>query len=110
MPLLGGCDRFTDRVPSIAVLLRESQFDKQNVIVTGRVTRLIQRRSEYTGKPWESFLVCSNGACVRVYMREHSPIHNNDRVRVTGEFYRAFRSGDAVYRNEIEATHVVSLQ
>ena len=107
---MGGCERFTTNVPAIGALASDPRFDKTRVVVSGRVERLLQRKSRYTGRLWESFYICEADNCVRVYMSQHSRIHNGDRVRVSGEYYRAFQSGEAVYHNEIEATQIVNLR
>lgn len=110
VPLMGGCERFSTNAPSIGALSADPRFDKSRVVVSGRVERLLQRRSKYTGKKWESFYVCQAENCVRVYLPHQTIIRNGDRVRVTGEYYRAFHSGEAVYYNEIEATQIVNLR
>ncbi len=111
MPLLGGCRQYVENAPGIGALTSQSaRFDRQAVAVVGRVSRLDQWRSKTGPYDYETFYVCEGATCVHVFREEHSAIKNGDNARIRGVYYRAFRTGDRVFYNEIEATEIIALK
>lgn len=106
LPFAGGCSGYVREVASIASVVRnQARYAGAVLSVTGRVSRFDEWRSR-TGLAQEVFFVCENG-CIRVYMREHSPIRDGELVTVRGQYYQAFHAGRDTYYNEIEGSEVL---
>lgn len=106
-----GCSAYVQFAPSVtAIESNPARFDAKAVLVVGRVQALDQWHSPAGPYQYEHFQLCDGGRCVRVFMEEHSPIHNGDLVRVRGPYFRVYRSGKNAYSNEIEATEIAPLE
>lgn len=106
-PFAGHCSAYVSAAPAIRqVVAAPKRYNGEFVVMTGRVRKLDQWRSK-NGNDEEVFYICENG-CVRVYMRQHSPVRNGQRITVSGPFYAAYHVGRSTFRNEIEATRVLA--
>lgn len=107
LPFLADCSSYVRNVPQISdVVQRKAYYNGKIIRITGRVSRLDQWKAPMEGDS-ELFSIC-DGACIRVYMRAHSPIRNGELVTVSGEYYRAYRFGRRTYYNEVEGTGVLA--
>jgi len=67
--------------------------------------RLQQMRGASFGTEAEMFYLC-DGRCVRVFMREHTPMFKGERVSVRGLFTQHQRVGKMRLQNLIEAAEI----
>ncbi len=105
-PLLGGCAPFIDYAATTSdITLNPAYYSGQPVVVTGNVRTLRQFRGASFGTPAETFYLC-DGRCVHVFMREHTPMHEGERVSVRGFFSIIQRVGRLVLHNDIEAGEI----
>ena len=109
-PLMRGCAPFVDYTATTGEILQNTAYyASRPVVVTGRVRSLKQLRGASFGTPAETFLLC-DGACVHVFMREHTAISDGDRVSVRGVFATTHRVGKMLFRNDIAATEIFTRQ
>lgn len=105
-PLLGGCRPYIDYAASpSAIVSNASYFVGRPVIVTGKVDRLRRLRGASFGTPAETFYLCDR-KCVQIFMREHTPMFEGERVSVRGVFSTRERFGALLLRNDIDATEI----
>lgn len=106
LPILSGCSDFVrDAPPVSAVAQHRSAYTHKSVSLTGRVRKLDQWDSKL-GRAEELFSLC-DGGCVRVYMLEHSSIHDGQLVTVRGTYYDVYHFGRETFYNEVEGTEVL---
>ena len=105
-PLFGGCSPFIDyAVTPNALALNPVYYSGHPVIATGNVERLRQLRGASFDTPAETFYLC-NGKCVQVFMREHTPMYEGERVSVRGFFSVTQRVGKLLLHNDIDAAEI----
>ena len=105
-PLFAGCGPFVDYTATASELMRDpAYYSGRPVVVTGQVHELRQFRGISMGTPAETFLLC-DGTCVHIFMREHTPIREGDRVSVRGVFSTLQRIGRMVLRDDIAAGEI----
>lgn len=105
-PLLGGCQPYVDYVATPSELLRaKASYVRRPVIVTGKLDRLRQFRGASFGTPAETFYLCDK-SCVQVFMREHTPMFQGERVSVRGVFATRQTFGKLRLKDTIEAAEV----
>jgi hypothetical protein len=105
-PLLGGCSPYVDYAAGPSnLLLRPGYYAGHPVIVTGKVDRLRALRGASFGTAAETFYLC-DGKCVQVFMREHTPMFEGERVSVRGFFSERQRIGSLLLRDNIEASEI----
>jgi cytochrome c-type biogenesis protein CcmE len=79
------------------------QYDKQMVVVVGRVTN-IQTAANRQGQLAYGFLLKDSNGSVKVIGLGKSEVHEGDQVIVEGVFSRLRQVGRAIVYNEIKAT------
>ncbi|HET9393463.1 MAG TPA: OB-fold nucleic acid binding domain-containing protein [Candidatus Rubrimentiphilum sp.] len=105
-PLFAGCGPFIDYPATASEIMRNpAYYSGHSVAVTGRVHAMRQFLGISMGTPAETFLLC-DGTCVQVFMREHTPIREGDRVSVRGKFLTLRHIGRMTLRNGIEAGEI----
>lgn len=106
LPILSGCSDFVRDAPAVSqVVQHRAAYAGKSISVTARVRKLDQWDSKL-GRPEEIFSVC-DGGCIRVYMREHSPIRDGELVTVRGTYRDVYHFGHETFYNEVEATEVL---
>jgi len=109
-PLLGGCQPYIDYTASPSAVLRdEAYFVGRPVIVTGKVDRLQQLSGASFGTPAEMFSLCDR-RCIQIFMREHTPMFQGERVSVRGIFAIGQRVGKLRLRDDIVASEIFPRQ
>lgn len=109
-PLLGGCRPYIDYSASPSAIARApAYYAGRPVIVTGKVDRLQQLRGASFGTLAETFFLCDE-RCVQVFMREHTPMFQGERVSVRGTFSVRQHVGKMQLRNNIEASEIFPRQ
>ncbi|HJU05199.1 MAG TPA: hypothetical protein VJ692_08585 [Nitrospiraceae bacterium] len=81
------------------------QYDKQMVVVVGRVTN-VQEAANRQGQPAYGFLLKDSNGSIKVVGLGKADIHEGDQVIVEGIFSRLRQVGRAIVYNEIKATLV----
>jgi hypothetical protein len=90
------------------LLSHPDQYDKQLVVVVGRVTDL-QIASTRQGQPAYGFLLKDVSGSVKVVGLGKADVHDGDQVIVEGIFSRLRQTGRAIVYNEIKASVIRSL-
>jgi hypothetical protein len=85
------------------LLSNPDQYDKQMVVVVGRVTN-IQTAANRQGQLAYGFLLKDNNGSVKVVGLGKAEVHEGEQVIVEGIFSRLRQVGRAVVHNEIKAT------
>lgn len=105
-PLLSGCAPFIDYAATPnALMLNPAYYAGHPVIATGTIDRLRRLRGASFGTPVETFYLC-DGKCVQVFMREHTPMYQGERVSVRGFFAITQRIGKLQLHNDIDAAEI----
>lgn len=81
------------------------QYDKQMVIVVGRVTS-IQTAENRQGQSAYGFLLKDTNGTVKVIGMGKTDVHEGEQVVVEGVFSRLRQAGRAVVYNEIKANSI----
>jgi cytochrome c-type biogenesis protein CcmE len=81
------------------------QYDKQMVIVVGRVTN-IQTAENRQGQSAYGFLLKDTNGTVKVIGLGKTDVHEGEQVIVEGVFTRLRQAGRAVVYNEIKANSI----
>ena len=107
-PAAGGCTQYVDFVPSVQEVVRDERFyDGKALRITGQVASLNRWRSRAGTYFDQAFFICRQGDCVHVFIESSLPLRSGETVSVRGRYYREYRSGRTLSRNEIEATEVL---
>ena len=85
------------------LLSNPDQYDKQMVVVVGRVTN-IQPAANRQGQLAYGFLLKDSNGSVKVVGLGRAEVHEGEQVIVEGIFSRLRQVGRAVVHNEIKAT------
>jgi len=105
-PLFGGCAPFIDyQVTTMEIARNPAYYSGRPVAVTGNVRNLRLLRGSSFGTLAETFDLC-DGACVQIFMREHTAMYDGEQVSVRGVFSVARHVGKLVLRNDIEAGEI----
>ena len=81
------------------------QYDKQMVIVVGRVTS-IQTAENRQGQSAYGFLLKDTNGTVKVIGLGKTDVHEGEQVIVEGVFSRLRQAGRAIVYNEIKANNI----
>jgi hypothetical protein len=84
------------------------QYDRQMVVVVGRVTNL-QTATTRQGQPGYGFLLNAEGGTVKVVGLGRAEIQDGEQVVVEGVFNRLRQVGRTIVYNEIKASVVRSV-
>jgi hypothetical protein len=87
------------------LLSHPDYYDRQLVVVVGRVTQL-QNGANRQGQPGYGFLLNDEAGSVKVVALGKSEIQEGDQVIVEGVFNRLRQTGRTVVYNEIKATAI----
>jgi hypothetical protein len=87
------------------LLSHPDYYDRQLVMVVGRVTQL-QNGANRQGQPGYGFLLNDEGGSVKVVALGKAEVQEGDQVIVEGVFNRLRQTGRAVVYNEIKATAI----
>ena len=98
-PVLAGMVEVADLVT------HPDQYDKQMVIVVGRVTS-IQTAENRQGQSAYGFLLKDTNGTVKVIGLGKTDVHEGEQVIVEGVFSRLRQAGRAVVYNEIKANSI----
>lgn len=90
------------------LLSHPDQYDKQLVVVVGRVTNL-QIATNRQGQPAYGFLLKDVNGSVKVVGLGKADVRDGDQVIVEGVFSRLRQTGRAIVYNEIKASVIRSL-
>lgn len=90
------------------LLSHPDQYDKQMVVVVGRVTNL-QIATNRQGQFAYGFLLKDVSGSVKVVALGKAEVHDGDQVIVEGVFSRLRQTGRAIVYNEIKASMVRTL-
>lgn len=90
------------------LLSRPDQYDKQVVVVVGKVTNL-QIATNRQGQPAYGFLLNDAKGSVKVVGLGKAEVRDGEQVLVEGVFSRLRQTGRAMIYNEIKANSVRSL-
>jgi len=90
------------------LLSHPDQYDKQIVVVAGRVTNL-QIAMNRQGQLAYGFLLNATNGSVKVVGLGKAEVHDGDQVIVEGIFSRLRQSGRAIIYNEIKANNIQPL-
>ena len=90
------------------LLSHPDQYDKQLVVVVGRVTDL-QIATTRQGQQAYGFLLKDVSGSVKVVGLGKADVHDGDQVIVEGIFSRLRQTGRAIVYNEIKASVIRSL-
>ena len=90
------------------LLSHPDQYDKQLVVVVGRVTDL-QIATTRQGQQAYGFLLKDISGSVKVVGLGKADVHDGDQVIVEGIFSRLRQTGRAIVYNEIKASVIRSL-
>ena len=90
------------------LLSHPDQYDKQMVVVVGRVTNL-QIATNRQGQLAYGFLLKDVSGSVKVVGLGKAEVHEGDQVIVEGVFSRLRQTGRAIVYNEIKASMVRTL-
>ncbi len=105
-PLWGACSPFIDYTAAPkALMLNPAYYAGHPVIVTGNVDRLRRLRGASFGTSAETFYLC-NGTCIQVFMREHTPMYEGERVSVRGLFLITQRVGWLSLHDYVDASEI----
>ncbi len=89
-----------------AILENPSQYDGQEVTVTGKALE-VKATISRQGNPYTTCrLTDASGAAMTVYSRGHPDVKAGDAVQVTGTFQRVKRVGRYTFYNQIDADHI----
>lgn len=90
------------------LLSHPDQYDKQMVVVAGRVTNL-QIATNRQGQLAYGFLLNDTNGSVKVVGLGKAEVHDGDQVLVEGIFSRLRQAGRAIIYNEIKANSIQPL-
>lgn len=90
------------------LLSHPDQYDKQSVVVAGRVTNL-QIATNRQGQLAYGFLLNDTNGSVKVVGLGKAEVHDGDQVLVEGIFSRLRQAGRAIIYNEIKANSIQPL-
>jgi hypothetical protein len=87
------------------LLSHPEQYDRQMVVVVGRVTN-VQTGATMKGEPGYGFLLKDSAGTVKVVGLGRTQVQEGDQVIVEGVFTRLRQSGRKVIYNEIKASQI----
>ncbi len=90
------------------LLSHPDQYDKQMVVVAGRVTNL-QIATNRQGQLAYGFLLNATNGSIKVVGLGKAEVHDGDQVLVEGIFSRLRQAGRAIIYNEIKANSIQPL-
>ncbi len=90
------------------LLSHPDQYDKQTVVVAGRVTNL-QIATNRQGQLAYGFLLNDTNGSVKVVGLGKAEVHDGEQVIVEGIFSRLRQSGRVIIYNEIKANNIQPL-
>ncbi len=91
------------------ILAHPEQYDRQAVMVSGRVANL-QIATNRQGQPAYGFLLTGDKGTVKVVALGKVEIHEGEQVIVEGVFNRLRQAGRAIVFNEIKASLIQPLE
>jgi len=91
------------------LLARAEEYDKQMVLVAGRVANL-QTATTRQGQPGYGFLLEGPSGAVKVVGLGKPEVQDGEQVIVEGVFSRLRQTGRAIVYNEIKATVIQPLE
>lgn len=102
---LAPCAASAGMVEVADLVTHPDQYDKQMVIVVGRVTS-IQTAENRQGQSAYGFLLKDSNGTVKVIGLGKTDIHEGEQVIVEGVFSRLRQAGRAIVYNEIKANTI----
>jgi hypothetical protein len=90
------------------ILSHPEQYDRQEVMVTGKVTN-IQLATNREGQPAYGFLLKSQAGTLKVISLGQAEVREGDQVIVEGVFSHHRQSGRTIIYNEIKALSIKPL-
>ena len=87
------------------LLTHPEQYDRQMVVVVGRVTN-VQTGATMKGEPGYGFLLKDSSGTVKVVGLGKTQVQEGDQVIVEGVFTRLRQSGRKIIYNEIKASQI----
>lgn len=102
---LFACPAGAGMVEVADLVTHPDQYDKQMVIVVGRVTS-VQTAENRQGQSAYGFLLKDTNGTVKVIGLGKTDIHEGEQVIVEGVFSRLRQAGRAVVYNEIKANSI----
>ncbi len=90
------------------LLAHPEQYDRQDVIVTGKVTN-VQLATNRQGQPAYGFLLQDHAGTLKVVSLGQAEVREGDQVIVEGVFSRLRQAGRTIVYNEIKALSVKPL-
>ena len=101
-----GSPALADGLLEVAELLSHpEQYDRQMVVVIGRVTSF-QIGTNQQGQAGYGFLLEDSGGTVKVVGLGKVDVHNGDQIMVEGVFNRVRQAGRRIVYNEIKASMI----
>ena len=110
VPVLGtGTTSYATGLLEIAeVLAHPEHYDRQEIVVTGKVTN-VQLATNRQGQPAYGFLLQDHAGTLKVISLGQAEVHEGDQVIVEGVFSRLRQAGRTIVYNEIKALTVKPL-
>lgn len=102
---LATCPALAGMVEVADLVTHPDQYDKQMVVVVGRVTN-IQAAENRQGQSAYGFLLKDVNGTVKVIGFGKTDVHEGEQVIVEGVFSRLRQAGRAVVYNEIKASSI----
>lgn len=90
------------------LLAHPEQYDRQDVVVTGKVTN-VQLATNRQGQPAYGFLLQDQAGTLKVISLGYAEVREGDQVIVEGVFNRLRQVGRTIVYNEIKALSVKPL-
>ena len=84
-----------------AVLYSANQYNQQEISVTGFITKF-KLNTTPDGKPYETFRLCDDGACLDVYALGADKRTEGEQVTVSGHFWMFIQRGYKTFHNELD--------
>jgi len=91
------------------ILAHPEQYDRQAVMITGKVANL-QIATNRQGQPAYGFLLTGDKGTVKVVALGKVEVHEGDQVIVEGIFNRLRQAGRAIVFNEIKANFIQPIE
>lgn len=95
------CAAYAANLTPSAVLYSANQYNQQEISVTGFITKF-KLNTTTDGKPYETFRLCDDGACLDVYALGADARTEGAQVTVSGHFWMFIQRGYKTFHNELD--------